>query len=234
MQRGLLSPVYLDYLSRRGGCWIIGPTTVVQVGASMWVKVKRTIIWVISVAAVSFALIWGYHLLRTPIQPRVVELPPASEVASVKAVLEKGSQFGSIPEFTIPPKYVSRILDAFRPATKDNYLSSWGTGLGRLEVITRAGRKIRIQFGFNGHNPICFTVDGVQCIRGGEYKPVRVGTCERDEVYLMECVELECALGLIYSEEKTGRKNKFLNAFLDNLERSAGRRAPKRVKPDPK
>ncbi len=202
-------------------------------GVSMWVKGKKSVAWLILVALALFALIWKINSVRTPTQPRVIELPPPSEIASVKAALEKRSQFGIVPEFTIPPKYVSRIVNVFRPATCYNGSPSSGS-LGRVEVLTRAGRKISIRFGFNGHNPIGFTVDGVKCIRGGKYQPVRVGTSERDEVYLMECVELEVALCLIYGEVKYGHKNKFLNEFLDNLERSAGRRAPKQITPTKK
>jgi hypothetical protein len=128
-----------------------------------------------------------------------------------------------VPEFVIPDDYTARILDAFRPAEKGNYPPSWDREiLGRLVVKKKAGGTITLMFPFSGKNPLCFTLDGVRCIRGGPYDPVFVGASESENVWATECGQLAGVLREINRQLTTGEKSDNLNRYFENLERSRG------------
>jgi hypothetical protein len=198
----------------------------------MWSKGRKIGCWFVAVGTLAFAFAWARYVNLPLTQPQVVELPAIEEIQSVTGALEEGSQFGVVPEFPIPPEYVPRILAALTPAHRHDYAASRDDPpLGRLEIVTRTGQRIRVRFGYSGKNPLCFTIDGVRCIRGGRYKPVQVAPTRDEDVYTAECIDLECALWEIYWEQKSGKKREYLNQRLDDLERSAGQRAPERRGP---
>jgi hypothetical protein len=105
----------------------------------------------------------------------VVNLPTEEEIDTISARLDDANDVirEPIPEFTIPRDHVPLILAALNPVEKSDYPAVWDERtLGHLTITTKTGRQIHIAFCFAGHNPLCYSVDGVRCLRGGKYQPV--------------------------------------------------------------
>lgn len=154
------------------------------------------------------------------------QLPQSSEIDSITAEL-----FGttmnvqSVPKFDIPAQYVSLILDVLQPVEQSEYPASWDhEPLGAFAIKTKTGRVFEVTYCFSGKNALCFTVDGVRCARGGEYKSI---TNNADGHWLPECTMLAGIINEIYREQSTGEKTEWLQRSIEDMERSRGARPPR-------
>src|SRR5262245_1517866 len=160
-----------------------------------------------------------------------LSFPDDSEVESVIAeVLEVDGVTRAVPPTTIPSSYVPRILDSLRPPIRNEYPAAWDDEtIGRVTINTRDGRSIRVTFPFSGKNPLCFRLDGICCRRGGSYVP-DIGLLhgvEHDR-HAPECLFMANVIREIHEEQVTGKKSETLNEYFEQLERSAGKRPPRK------
>ena len=191
---------------------------------------KRRYLMCAAVGAVLCFLAGGLLLWSPLRQPKDVSLPPDSDVASMTAMLT-GYQgvTRTVPEFTVPPEYIPKLLSAFRPAEKGKYPDLWDRDeLARLKLMTTNGKVFSIAFGFSGKSPLCFTFDGYQCGRAGRYDPIAINSDDHYEHYASECLLVAHILDYIKREIETGTKSPKIDRYFEDLERSAGDR-PSRV-----
>jgi hypothetical protein len=143
--------------------------------------------------------------------------------ASLNDVRQEYASLAPVPEFRIPPQYVSVILHAFRPAEVDNELQYPDKdALGTVRILTKQGRTVTIVFYDSGKTAASFRINGVWCIRGGPYVPIerRSDRPSYDAEGLAICIVIR----LIYEESQTDQRSPFLESFIDDLERSRGQR----------
>ena len=161
----------------------------------------------------------------------MVSLPDAPAVESMTGeILELEGVTSTVPVTDIPPEYMPRLLDAFRPAVVHDYPGQWDESqtIGRLIIKTRDGRSIRVTFPFSGKTPLCFNVDGIRCMRGGEYEPIRYIIIDGNRYgYSAECLVLANVIREVHREHVTGKRSESLDQYLEDLERSAGKRPPR-------
>jgi hypothetical protein len=171
------------------------------------------------------------HFFSKPTQSGTVDLPADPDVESITATVYAVDGFSSaVPTFAIPGEYFVRLLSAIKPAETANYPASWDEDtMAILKIKTKTGQTNTITFCFPGKNRLCFQVDGVRCVRGGRYDPVFVG--ERHESWLPECCVLAGILAEIQHETLTGEKSAIVADRFEDLERSAGKRPPRRPSP---
>jgi hypothetical protein len=157
-----------------------------------------------------------------------VQLPRDDDIVTLKATLFKSPwTSGPVAEFAIPPRYIPKIMAAFRTAEPEEYKILEGDPLGRLLLTTKGGGTVEIELFFYGKAPTHFSVNGVLCVRRGDFKPaIIVG--ENDEVFIPEGSALAEVIGEIHAECKFGTANERLKQCLDYLEMSRGERLPER------
>lgn len=110
-------------------------------------------------------------------------LPEAPEVQSMTASLYNSPQrLPDVPEFTVPPEHVPRILQAMRPAERDNFPAKWQV-LGTVSIVTTTNESIRVQLYWTRQDNGAFSVrqvgqggglfsSGDQYYRGGTDKDI--------------------------------------------------------------
>jgi hypothetical protein len=148
--------------------------------------------------------------------PAVPALPAASAVERITASLNGPEVAGAyvgppIEEFEIAAQYfpaVMRALDEPRYVKAPRHVSE----VGNLAIHCRDGRMLHVQLLFAGKEPVLVTLNGVSCIRGGEYKDLG------KDKYLPEVLALGEALRAIHAGDKAKAQENF-----DLLNRSAGR-----------
>jgi hypothetical protein len=160
-----------------------------------------------------------------------IGFPADDEVLSATAAVFYVDGFTTpVPEFSIPLKYMPKVLSAFRPPQPHSYPASWDEEkMGCVTIRTKAGRTIPIMFPYSGKGPLCFTLDGVRCVRGGVRQPLYVGKYESQNTWVSECALLASILKEIHHEQTTGEQSARLVEKLEALERSAGLRPPERA-----
>ena len=79
-----------------------------------------------------------------------------------------------------------------------------------------------------GQNPLCYTYDGVRCMRGGPYEPVSEDVRHGFKFgYGDESVMLANAILEIHRESINDQESQAVAEVLQDLERSAGKRLPR-------
>jgi hypothetical protein len=172
-------------------------------------------------------------LVRWWNRPRSVELPSEDDVETMTCSLNgEGMGFagmGRIPvinEFQVPREYQSRILGGFQPVKSYKRQVEENEKILWFKVVTKAGKTYYIDVWNAGQNPLCFTVNGVSCIRGGGSQALRKmeDGKEPDGAYLDEGTHLAWIMWQIH-EELTGHpKLVELEEFFSDIERSRGAR----------
>jgi len=179
------------------------------------------------VVAISFCIWWLSRQMK-PLPP--VELPSENEIESITARindLEESMGILPIPTFNIPPEHFEIVLSALTPTKRYEYPASWEKlTLGQVEITTKGGQTIKISFCEGGDNSLCFSVDGIRCVRGGQYKPVFVSG--DDEHYSDESTLFYNILRSIYQKTVKGKESDNLQRWVETLRRSKGERPPER------
>lgn len=102
--------------------------------------------------------------------PRSVKLPSAAEIESIEVAIW-GEQIGrkDVINCAVDKSDFDLVLRCLSPSV----ISDEARGmlrlprLGELTIRTQNGRTYRVVFVDAGKNPLCFSLDGVACIRGG-------------------------------------------------------------------
>jgi hypothetical protein len=176
------------------------------------------LIALVAVASASLVLAW---YITDRMRPLPVTLPSENEIERMTAEVF-GEEIGqpSIPTFVIPPKHYALILSAMTPTERRSFPGyPEDMTVGHLEIITKDGRRLTVRFYEDGQNPLCFSVDGIRCGRGGEYKPIYAGS---DVGYIDESIWLFTILLKIHLKEFAD-----LTQMGQDLERSKGQRPPR-------
>lgn len=187
---------------------------------------RRWLLFALAVLAVGAVLLlvrWRGQSLPPP------PFPEDADVESVTACLFEGQWGGpAVPDFTVPPEYVPRLLRAFRPVTRSKYPEQWELDtLGRLLIRDRSGRVYTATFCFAGKNPLCYNLDGVRCGRGGPYRPVIVDPSSNFEGYSAEAFALAGAIRELEQIARAGKAPVNLIGCFEALEVSAGLLPPR-------
>ena len=153
-------------------------------------------------------------------------LPDASEIENISAELFETQRLKpAVPSFVVDSRYYAIILSALRPAQRYDYPDSWDNqSLGAFIIKSKAGTTHRVKFCAAGHNPTTYLLDGVHCIRGGEYY---TSINPREFVCVDEGIILQSIVWEIYQTQKTGRASDELQTLIQFMERSRGERQPK-------
>jgi hypothetical protein len=193
-----------------------------------WRIARRRILQVIPVVLASILIL----CIRSRIIPRAQPLAfPAQEAIqniTVTIYQHTARAIPAIAEFQIPNRYVPLILAAFRPAEVWDYgsFSEQDLTFGRLIITTRQGQRTTVTFCDGGKCPLCFSVDGVRCVRRGLFKPITVGN--GIESFADEGWLLYRTLQSIHEVMTKGHGQAKLQEEIEDLERSRGERPPKR------
>lgn len=124
--------------------------------------------------------------------PTTVDLPSSSQIASMRAEV-KAELFkdADVAPFEVPPEHYAAILRAFTPAVKAKpEVGSFGAPIAIISIRATNGQTHQLEVPWSGQNPLAFTVDGLLCYRGGEYRQRNVMTKEDTVVFPDESVEL--------------------------------------------
>jgi hypothetical protein len=160
--------------------------------------------------------------------PTVIELPSARQVEKLTAQLFMVDDWPSEPlaEFTVPEKYIGVMLDALNPAEtwRNPPRQKFLLPLGELNLLTKQGTRIKIVLLHYGQNPVSFEVDGVICMRGGEYRPV-AGSGDT-EVFSDESLAFCNLVRDIALEANRGKQHRGVGNLIDQLRRSRGELPP--------
>jgi hypothetical protein len=188
-------------------------------------RTKWILVLLIVLATGPLAVSAGWWLLRERGEPQTVYFPADEEVAEVTASLTGTHKLTSVvPEFTVPAEYVPRILAPFRPAKKHDYSAELDEfTMARLVIRTKAGQTITITVPNSDKNKLCYRLDGIRCVRGGQYGAV-LDSDQGDGLAIPESGFLSCSIAEMWNEQKSGEKSKQLQLYLEFLERSIGAR----------
>ena len=161
----------------------------------------------------------------------LVDFPDDTDIVSITASLnenESGYFHSATPEFVVAPEHAVKLLATFRPTEKCDYPPAWDQDtLARLIIKTKSGEAHLVTIPFSGKNKLCFTFDGVRCVRGGQYKPVYVGEREMDSIWTPECMIVAQIIRELFEQQANGNNSDRYSELLEDLERSAGLRPPK-------
>ena len=159
-----------------------------------------------------------------------VRLPDVANVEKVTAKvddLRAAMGLDPVPEFEIPREYFEAVLSALSPAEKSQFARGFKVSpLGELTIRTKSGPIVALVFFHSGVNPLCFSVDGIDSIRGGPFEPLMHPTGEGnfhgDEGLLFAGLMKE-----IYQETlRPTKERKDLKRRIEQLEISRGVRPP--------
>ena len=148
---------------------------------------KRTKILVIVLSLLAvLALVLYPRLKPTPVD---TSIPEDSEVDSVTASLW-GLPTGDpdVPEFAVQPQHIPEIMKKFRPAEQRSY-PRW-KNIGQLTIRRKDGRTTVIRFPGPVAGALCFTVNGIQHVRGEAMFWEHKG----EKLYYDESMRLMCAI----------------------------------------
>jgi hypothetical protein len=166
-------------------------------------------------------------------QPEMVPLPAEEDVdtltVSVHDLLESMG-IPPVPEYDVPREYIPVLLSGVTPARTMGGRTPLNPRinpiLGEMTIKTKAGASIYISIHDLGKTVAGFTVDGVQCVRDGEYKPIFV--CQEYQSYTAESLLLCEIIRGIYEEQQAQKKSNELSRRIDELQRSIGEKLPER------
>jgi hypothetical protein len=119
--------------------------------------------------------------------------------------------------FEVPNEFIPAMLRCIDPPTPVESSVS-GEEVAALHITCSDDRVVDMHFIFYGKNPAIFTINGVQCVRGGPYKPHDSG----GDKYMSESGGIGEALLLLQRKEFAKA-----NERIDDLDVSAGRKPPK-------
>jgi hypothetical protein len=109
---------------------------------------------------------------------RFAALPTPEEIEKITVRINDNREhygIAPIPEFSLHPRFFPIVLDSFTPAEtlRQEYGSVCEDTLtfGEFKLATKSGRIVTIVFCDSGKCRVAFTVDGLGCMRGGEYCP---------------------------------------------------------------
>ncbi|MGL6072750.1 MAG: hypothetical protein ACRC8S_01185 [Fimbriiglobus sp.] len=143
--------------------------------------------------------------------------PPATEVESIRASLtaSESDNAEALEEFEIPPDFISVVLRSLDFPEPNSHGTFGLREAGKLKIVCRDGRVLDVVFFYSGKEPTLFTVNGVECIRGGPY--ANLGYADHIK-YLPEVYTVAGMLRHIHrGDAKTVEK------FGHLLDKSAGR-----------
>jgi hypothetical protein len=176
------------------------------------------------VATITVCLFWCRH--ATPSLP--VTLPAENEIEMMTATIDDSRESTGIeptPTFIISPEHYGIILSALTPTQEYEYPASWeDMTVGRVEILKKGGKRLTIKFCEAGKNPLCFSVDGIRCRRGGEYKPTLVS--DDFEGYDDESMDFYNILRGIHQKNVTGKESEEFTSAVQRLKRSMGQEPP--------
>lgn len=106
----------------------------------------------------------GFTLLLVFYKKPRRTVPEAAEIQSMVAALYNSPQkFPDIPEFTVPAEHIPRILDAMKPAKKDDQPMKWQV-LGHLKMACNDNDVVEVHLYWTRH-----PLFGAFSVRGGSY-----------------------------------------------------------------
>ena len=149
-------------------------------------------------------------------------LPEDSEVRSITASLYNfPAQAPDVPEYTIPSEYIPVVLKFFHPVEQHKHPAN-AHDIGTLHILTQSGESSELRFFYWGDGePVLFSLQGVQCIRGGQF--INTGRGEMAPKYLTESLTIDGVLRELHQQTIKGVKSSRLDEYISLLERSAGR-----------
>jgi hypothetical protein len=178
------------------------------------------------VAILLFVVLW---LTAKQNSPTPIELPLPGEVDMLTAEVHdiKGLSRGRVPEFALPNRYIRDILGILAPAVpwSEHPSEHLLVPLANLNIRTKTGAFMAIVVLHYGQMPACFSIDGVICMRGGQYSPV-ARTGDDFDVYSDESLAFCTLIRDISLEAKGQRQERGVNNMLDQLRRSRGELPP--------
>jgi hypothetical protein len=156
----------------------------------------------------------------------LVALPDVTQVQKITARIYDQAKhdfyIDPVPEFEVPREHFSTLLDAISPAEKSSFGRGFGA-IGEMAITTSHGEAFQIVLRWAGVNPVCFTVNGVDCIRGGTFQPLIVpqsdGNWHADESALLAPLIRD-----IYREKVNPKQVTRLKRLIEQLEISRGAR----------
>lgn len=165
--------------------------------------------------------------------PVFVPLPSPEDTDQITAqIIDASDTFGipPVPEFRVPEKYFPVILAFLSPAVRyqgsfsfDILEKHWA--LGQIELKAKNGSATTIGLYDVGKNPMIFSVNGVLCQRGGDYKPNAVFSTGY-ESYAAEPYLLCAVLRAIHKAAATRTEPAELMGYVQKLKRSKGELPP--------
>jgi hypothetical protein len=130
-----------------------------------------------------------------------------------------------IPEFEAPRRVIPLVLSMFSPIRKEEYPTRWDQEpVGHVRITTTCGTTLAISVVDAGKNPLCFSVNGVRCVRGGRYRPYVIWGHEED--YVEEALLFCQIVRAVYQEATTGQPAAELQKYGEILQRSKGEQPP--------
>jgi hypothetical protein len=186
---------------------------------------KRMIAFAIVALFILTIVVWHRHAAWLE---RPIALPSDSDIGQMTASVMLPERVRKMSEeFIVPQNYVPRIMEVFRGAHATSDYESEPQILAVLKLRKTSGESVEITVPQVGQNRLEFTIDGVECVRGGDYCPVNVQP-QGDGMYLMECDFVALALVKIYQEQRTNEPSDRIERIFEELERSLGKRPPRR------
>jgi hypothetical protein len=198
-----------------------------------WSRPVKRGFWVATVAGTGVLLGYSWLLYTLVKRGAPVNLPAENEINILKASgTDRWERTGlpPVPDFTVPRKHIPIILKALNPAKQndEDFPTRYDQVVAQLLITTTTGRICTITICDSGQNPICFTVDGIRCVRTGEYHPLDgengMGADESMLFYLM--------LRGIYEEEVKREKSPELQHWIKYLKISRGESASSKPESD--
>jgi hypothetical protein len=179
-------------------------------------------------SAVVLAVIGASYFHWRSGRPELVSLPGVDEIERMTAELyDTTDSFGiqALPEFAIPQEDRGLILSALTPAQRERTLASTkDVALGRISIVTKNGETKNVVFFAFGKNVLIFSVNGLSCMRGGEFRPYIIrGDYEG---YLDESINLCFMLRGIHDKMVSGIESEPLKTSVSWLRRSKGEIPP--------
>lgn len=183
------------------------------------------------VAGMLAALVAVVWVTLRPRPPHPLDFPDDVAVVGVTADMFASDLGDQVPPFAVPPEFIPRILAVFRPAEEytGKHFPPPGVWFGRVSVQATDGRILVLEIPWAWKEPLFFRSGETWYVRGGPFVPDRVfGDRVEDRWYTSENFALAHALREMGEEQPEGRKQSRIIYFLEELERSAGRRPPLR------
>jgi hypothetical protein len=190
-------------------------------------KRLKLLAWLSLGLAAVVLLAWAQYRHRT----RTISLPSVQSVKKITFHTDYGRP--KVQRFEMPREYFGVVLGALTPcevlSVHVPHEPPNDIVYGTLTIETDEGRTVRITLYDAGKAPVMFSVDGIDCERGGVHGPINItsgGLPDHDKEYVNESAELYNILVEIHDVPKTGADR--LRHRIENLEISRGARPPRR------